>query len=1698
MKSLKKQMRIIQKPRIMVWFYTILNLVPLILGQISQDTPKTPLTLGQIYFDISQDVRTMTYYSYTITGKNLKTDIEKSIGNMTAIRLDTQDPDSDPDLFISKTVDYPTQDYESDQVCTRNGPEYCILDNSIFKVGDTINIGIRCLNACKYSLRVIQPTVSQLNSSNVSEATTTVFLDQRSLNIFAYRIPQNTTDISKIANLQFTVISYQLESQMTLAYVVSNNFNLIQQRDTDLIIDGGKAIKFTTQDYGWCNNCLIYLIVNMRSASNLIIKTTLSPAMYKLEDQVAIERLVKSQQLECLSFNMLKAVNDAVFEINQYQGEMDILAYYRNLDTNEVSSDILVSSEMFQQRSIIVRSIDRQRLGPANGLIYLCIQAFSDSSLSIYPYQYYSFDKYDAVEDSLYSFVLDSKDSVYFRYTSVILQQSAVLNITVQSFSNLYNVPKVFYQICQSSNIDECSLSKQQQQGDKSISPLMTELVGQVDNLKNRYVTINHNPLMCPIPSNCIYLISVYNNDLSNPLKTTFKLTTSQPDPRPVMLFKQYYGVLDQGDNKYYQLVMSPTQIQTLTLSYLVVNLTSFNGRADLYASNITKNPNSNNYTQKSRTISPWTSLVYNVTGIDIMQKPVYFTVNANFRTTYSIKFDAIYTDITDPKESFSDITQEIILDGIVKQTSIDSTGNRTKVFAYSPVSENNNPRDIVLLLNVDSSPANTVLNYDVFYGNQKWLYLTGTNTIKGSQLQYVDGQTMTIVFRETQTSPYRYQSQYSLSSQPSDPKNLINFNFEIMAGGNPASNLIDTSVDQIYTAYTLDSSQLIYFRQYLIDTNGTYQFQIEPVKGTASVMFRTGATQPQFNKDESSTYFMQSIYDPNQNIHTIQTERQQREAASSICKNSSYTLRGGNNNCTMWIGVQCEARCLVKLSSSLIQAKTRTVAIPTLIQNNTVYSRSLARNKTDYYFMPFIRNQLKPTFAFLLQKQNNDLLMTMRVILNGFLPYFNWSYPTNTSADFVVRSNFTNPVEILEMQNVTLMRCLVNQSCIIIIGVTGNGPVNTSISNYQFTFFDQPSRISQEHIFTDLVESSNTYKYFWYIFNATANWRQTISMKINSLNDYAQLYVSINSCARPSDMYNLYKSDQFTSEIIQISSNDSYIKSFKFMPRMLVVIGVKALTPTVNFTLFNYGPNYYNTTFLNITDLTLNKSLNSTLRPINQKLTNNFQIFRYFNFDSKELRFGVSVRDGSLFVYTNIQRYQLTVSNPYFQIPLNASTSFLAPINLNKSQNTSIIFSDTKNTDYLCQFCWYYITVFQNFTTNLNAQTVFSINVTEPETASNKIPLIQSNFENIILQPKSFIQRRIVFQYKSEFSITVTSNSNASILAIISDHPDSTLENTIWTQSSNTSVVFSMSSIDPRFAVGRTYYLSVAAPDSLQNVTIAVNQFKQVNLLRDKMIVQNRMDTPQDFVKFYYYLLPKVGQNYTSSLTINVITPGFIPNIYLLKNDILNGSLIYSNLKYPTINNFSIKLENTFYSIDGRKTYNITFNNTAMNTTYQVPYLALQNQTFNVTTLQNVSTQVYNTTTKKNQIVYQMKNVTTQEIRAVNVTKFYNATAFNQSYYTMAIYWTTFGFTDYQKAEYELNYTTNIPANNVRLSVKQELPASQFTKFIEEIFPNWSHKYEGLSEDNAGHSEQSMIVQETKSNVERHQFMRAKLLPQK
>jgi len=51
----------------------------------------------------------------------------------------------------------------------------------------------------------------------------------------------------------FQALTPQITTTFSLQLSTSLSFNDIEQRSTDVIIEGGKALKFTSLDPGWCD-----------------------------------------------------------------------------------------------------------------------------------------------------------------------------------------------------------------------------------------------------------------------------------------------------------------------------------------------------------------------------------------------------------------------------------------------------------------------------------------------------------------------------------------------------------------------------------------------------------------------------------------------------------------------------------------------------------------------------------------------------------------------------------------------------------------------------------------------------------------------------------------------------------------------------------------------------------------------------------------------------------------------------------------------------------------------------------------------------------------------------------------------------------------------------------------------------------------------------------------------------------------------------------------------------------------------------------------------------------------------------------------------------------------------------------------------------------------------------------------------------
>ena len=103
--------------------------------------------------------------------------------------------------------------------------------------------------------------------------------------------------------------------------------------------------------------------------------------------------------------------------------------------------------------------------------------------------------------------------------------------------------------------------------------------------------------------------------------------------------------------------------------------------------------------------------------------------------------------------------------------------------------------------------------------------------------------------------------------------------------------------------------------------------------------------------------------------------------------------MRGGNHNCTIYIGVECEDLCAFSLRAEVSTSRNNSILEPLLLEPGELNKDTVSRSRLNYYFLPFNRTQSDIVLG--LDKFNQDLYLVARILTSGTLPYQNWTYPT-------------------------------------------------------------------------------------------------------------------------------------------------------------------------------------------------------------------------------------------------------------------------------------------------------------------------------------------------------------------------------------------------------------------------------------------------------------------------------------------------------------------------------------------------------------------------------------------------------------------------------------------------------------------------------------------------------------------------------
>lgn len=146
-----------------------------------------------------------------------------------------------------------------------------MIKNSELTTGDTLYIGVRCINPCNYTFASDYFTVILLSENTRTQ----MRLEGYSSNMFSYYVPSDASDGFTKA-VTFTITSEDEYNPIDLYFSLDNSIYLVEERKVENILSNGVGFYFTENDYGWCTKCFVYLYADLINDGRYYVTATAS------------------------------------------------------------------------------------------------------------------------------------------------------------------------------------------------------------------------------------------------------------------------------------------------------------------------------------------------------------------------------------------------------------------------------------------------------------------------------------------------------------------------------------------------------------------------------------------------------------------------------------------------------------------------------------------------------------------------------------------------------------------------------------------------------------------------------------------------------------------------------------------------------------------------------------------------------------------------------------------------------------------------------------------------------------------------------------------------------------------------------------------------------------------------------------------------------------------------------------------------------------------------------------------------------------------------------------------------------------------------------------------------------------------------------------------------------------------------------
>ena len=503
--------------------------------------------------------------------------------------INTDEPFSDPDVYVSKENKYPSSPRSSEWYSERYGSDVLTIPAEALNPGDTLYIGMYCQFKCRYHLNISEDVESEIKLGEFNF-----------VSLGAHQTVNYKLFIEKDFE-ELNVVAYSNNGKFRIfmnkkAPSSQNTFNVIPSWKNGYVF---QVREKNAKEY--CSNCYYHIVIHNEGEETInpiTLYSYLPDKIFNLKPEIPLYDAVERQSSRCYSFNIKKEEKKEklIIQTTMFSGNLLLAVDGWNHIERDLKTQTKYTYRILSEQFTILDEKDFEFFDSVNttftnkdSTLHFCYYSAPESSFAINVYflskveNIQSQDKANTLTPSIKLKTYLLKDQMMkYELTGFNLEKKDVeTNITVTS-SDISGSTKLYGYFCVE---EKCYINK------TTINTLKEEkklLTGTQRNFESNILDIPYKENKCyKTPRitlknknvvECAPIVGVLCEKPNENGLCIFEIQLSISDIPLMMTQKQmYYGTIPLGKVDYYEIMITDENVHSL-----VVVLNSESGDAEL------------------------------------------------------------------------------------------------------------------------------------------------------------------------------------------------------------------------------------------------------------------------------------------------------------------------------------------------------------------------------------------------------------------------------------------------------------------------------------------------------------------------------------------------------------------------------------------------------------------------------------------------------------------------------------------------------------------------------------------------------------------------------------------------------------------------------------------------------------------------------------------------------------------------------------------------------------------------------------------------------------------------------------------------------------------------------------------------------------------------------------------------------------